>query len=139
MSYGDVPGQSGGYGGPGQPGGYGGPGQPGGYGGPGQPGGYGAPGPGGPGYGGGPAYGSTPPSSHLVWAILTTLFCCLPAGIVSIVFAAQVNSKWNSGDFQGAMDSSRKARTWAIVSAIVGVIFIIIYVIIKVAASNSTS
>jgi hypothetical protein len=26
--------------------------------------------------------------NHLVWAILATLFCCLPLGIVSIVYAA---------------------------------------------------
>ncbi|WP_010343070.1 CD225/dispanin family protein, partial [Xanthomonas sacchari] len=25
-------------------------------------------------------------SNNLVWAILTTLFCCLPLGIVSIVY-----------------------------------------------------
>ena len=31
--------------------------------------------------------------NNLVWAILTTLFCCLPAGIVSIVYAAQVNGR----------------------------------------------
>ena len=29
--------------------------------------------------------------NHLVWAILVTIFCCLPFGIVSIVYAAQVN------------------------------------------------
>lgn len=122
MSYGNTPGQPGGYGG-----------------------GYGGAGYGGPGYGGTPGYGAPgysqgpPPSSHLVWAILTTLFCCLPFGIVSIVYAAQVSSKWNSGDFQGAMDSSNKARTWSIVSAVVGVIAIIVIVIIEVAAAHSAT
>ena len=36
--------------------------------------------------------------NYLVQAILTTLFCCLPLGIVSIVFATQVNSKLSVGD-----------------------------------------
>jgi len=81
---------------------------------------------------------SAPPSNHLVWAILTTLFCCLPFGIVSIVFAAQVNSKWNLGDYQGAAASSQKAKTWAITSAVCGVIIIVIYgIIVAVAASKS--
>ena len=31
--------------------------------------------------------------NYLVQAILTTIFCCLPFGIVAIVFAAQVNGK----------------------------------------------
>ena len=41
--------------------------------------------------------------NHLVWAILSTLFCCLPLGIVSIVFAAQVNGKLAAGDVAGAL------------------------------------
>jgi hypothetical protein len=55
----------------------------------------------------------TPPPNYLVFAILTTIFCCQILGIVSIVFAAQVNSKWNSGDSQGALDASRNAKMWA--------------------------
>ena len=38
--------------------------------------------------------------NNLVWAILSTLFCCLPAGIVSIVYAAQVNGKLAAGDIR---------------------------------------
>ena len=75
--------------------------------------------------GGGYAPGPPPgpkPSNYLPWAIATTLLCCLPAGIVSIVFAAQVDGKWNSGDYAGAQASSQKARTWAIVSAVVGLV-----------------
>ncbi|PWD49600.1 hypothetical protein C8046_01620 [Serinibacter arcticus] len=64
----------------------------------------------------------TPPANNLVWAILTTVLCCLPAGVVSIVFAAQVNSKWAMGDAAGAQRSAANARTWAIVSAVLGVI-----------------
>jgi hypothetical protein len=63
--------------------------------------------------------------NHLVWSILTTLFCCLPAGIVSIVFAAQVNSKLEAGDYAGAMQASKNAKTWAIVSAVAGVAVLI--------------
>jgi t-SNARE complex subunit (syntaxin) len=55
----------------------------------------------------------TPPPNYLVFAILTTIFCCQILGIVSIVFAAQVNSKWNSGDTQRALDASRNAKLWA--------------------------
>lgn len=76
--------------------------------------------------------GSQPPSSNLVWAILSTVFCCLPLGIVSIVFAAQVNGKWAAGDYAGAQESSRKARQWAIISAVVGLIGIILYVVLVV-------
>lgn len=55
----------------------------------------------------------TPPPNYLVFAVLTTIFCCQVLGIVSIVFAAQVNSRWNSGDTQGALNASRNAKMWA--------------------------
>jgi hypothetical protein len=90
-----------------------------------------------PGYGGQPAYG-TPPPNYLVWAILSTIFCCLPLGIASIVFAAQVNSKWAAGDVAGAQESSNKAKQWAIWSAVAGVVVGIIYAVSIIALGAST-
>ena len=55
--------------------------------------------------------------NHLVWAIVTSLFCCLPRGIVSIVYAAQVDGKRAAGDIEGAREASRKAGMWAMLSA----------------------
>lgn len=52
------------------------------------------------------------PSSYLVPAILSLLCCCLPFGIVSVVFASQVDSKWNAGDHAGAIASASKAKLW---------------------------
>jgi hypothetical protein len=50
--------------------------------------------------------------NYLVPAILT-IFCCQPFGIVSLVYAAQVNSKLAMGDYAGAVDTSNRAKTWA--------------------------
>jgi len=50
--------------------------------------------------------------NHLVGAILVTLFCCQIFGIVSIVYAAQVNGKLAAGDVPGAVASSNKAKAW---------------------------
>ncbi|MDR1825185.1 MAG: CD225/dispanin family protein [Bifidobacteriaceae bacterium] len=74
-----------------------------------------------------------PPSNYLVFAILTTLFCCLPLGVASIVFAAQVNSKWAMGDYQGALESSNKAKQFAMWSAIAGFVVGVLYGILIVA------
>lgn len=68
--------------------------------------------------------------NHLVWAILTTLFCCLPLGIVSIVYAAQVDGKRAAGDLTGAWEASRKAKTWAIWSAVSGPILIAAWIML---------
>ena len=48
--------------------------------------------------------------NYLVWSILTTLFCCLPLGIVAIIYSADVNTKLATGDFNGAMEASSKAK-----------------------------
>ena len=63
-----------------------------------------------------------------MWAILATLCCCVPTGIAAIVFAAQVDGKWASGDYAGAQESSEKAKLWSIVSLVLGLVVGILYV-----------
>ncbi|MBA4608706.1 CD225/dispanin family protein [Aeromicrobium sp. Marseille-Q0843] len=90
----------------------------------------------------GPYGGATPPPNNLVWAILTTIFCCLPLGVVSIVYAAQVNGKFAAGDLAGAQESSRKAKQWAIWSVIAFFVALVIYLIViflVVANGDTTS
>jgi len=71
------------------------------------------------------AKGSVP--NHLLWAILATLCCCLPAGIVAIIYAAQVDGKLAGGDYQGAVDASNNAKMWSWISfgasAVVGLLY----------------
>jgi hypothetical protein len=59
--------------------------------------------------------GTTVPN-YLVFAILATVFCCLPAGIPAIVYAAQVNSKLQVGDLTGAQLASKNAKLWCLIS-----------------------
>lgn len=66
--------------------------------------------------------------NHLVWSILTTLFCCLPLGIVSIVYAAQVDGKRAAGDIAGARQAADSAKLWAILSAVIGPTLIVIWI-----------
>lgn len=70
------------------------------------------------------------PETYLVWAILTTLFCCLPFGIVSIVKASQVSSAYNAGNYAQAEKNSQDAKKWAKWSAIIGLLGGLIYLII---------
>ena len=68
---------------------------------------------------------SGPPThvpNHLVWAILVTIFCCLPFGIVSIVYAAQVNSFVAEGRFDSARRASENAKMWAWIAFAVGLV-----------------
>lgn len=72
--------------------------------------------------------------NYLVYAILATLFCCVPFGIAAIVYAAQVNGKLAAGDYAGALESSRKAKKWCWVAFGVGVTIAVLYIILVVAA-----
>ncbi len=73
------------------------------------------------------------PGNNLVFAILTTLFCFLPTGIVAIIYATRVDKFWALGDQAAAYEASRKAKNWSVISAAVGALVIIVYVILIVA------
>ena len=66
-----------------------------------------------------------PPKNYLSQAILITLFCCLPVGILAIIFAAQVDSKFAEGDYVGAEKASIAAKGWCIVAVIAGIAWLI--------------
>lgn len=71
-----------------------------------------------------------PPQNYMWLGVLTTLFCCFALGIPSIVFAAQVNSKWRGGDVAGAEASAKRARTYGFASLGVGVAFWTVMIIL---------
>ncbi len=73
------------------------------------------------------------PDNYLVWAILSTVLCCLPFGIVSIVYAAKVNGLFDANQYEAALEASKNAKKWAIIAAVIGVIYII-FVLIGAAA-----
>ena len=84
------------------------------------------------------------PDNYLVWAILSTVLCCLPLGIVSIVYSTKVSGLWSQGRYAEAQAASENAKKWAIISAIVQavvyVIAIVLYVFVfAVAISNLPS
>lgn len=67
--------------------------------------------------------------NYLVQSILVTLFCCLPFGVVAIVFAAQVNSKLEAGDYEGAVEASNKAKLFCWISFGISVVAIVLYIL----------
>ena len=84
---------------------------------------------GGQAYGGGQPYGAPGPApdNNLVWAILSTLLCCLPLGIVSIVKSTSVNSLWAQGRYPEAQKAAEDAKKFAMWGAIAGVVVAVLY------------
>jgi hypothetical protein len=62
--------------------------------------------------------------NYLVFAILTTVLCCLPAGVPAIVYAAQVNGKLQMGDVAGAQAASNNAKLWCMISGGLGLAWV---------------
>jgi hypothetical protein len=87
--------------------------------------------------------GGAQPDSNLVWAIVVTVLCCLPLGIVSIIKSTQVSGLWNSGRYaeaQKAADDAKKFAIWgAIAGAVVAVLYIIFYLVVGVSTVSSYS
>jgi len=71
-----------------------------------------------------------PPENNMIWAILSTLLCCLPFGIVAIVYASKVNGLWMSGQYDAAYQAAKTARNWSIAAACSGLAVTIIYSIL---------
>jgi hypothetical protein len=59
--------------------------------------------------------------NYLIPAIISAL-CCFPLGIISIIFAAQVNGKVQAGNVAGALDASKKAKLFSIIFIALGVV-----------------
>jgi hypothetical protein len=79
-------------------------------------------------------YSGAPIPNYLVPSILVTLCCCLPLGIVALIFAAQVNSKLAAGDIDGARQASSKAKLFCIIAVVLGLVAIVLAFLINGAA-----
>lgn len=75
------------------------------------------------------------PDNFLVFAIITTVLCCLPLGIVSIIHSTKVDNLWNSGQYVEAKTASNQAKQFAIYAAIAGVVVIGIYLMLLAAGT----
>jgi ABC-type multidrug transport system permease subunit len=70
------------------------------------------------------------PDNYLVWAILVTVLCCLPFGIVSIVYSTKVSGLWTQGRYAEAQSAADSAKKWAIIGAIAGVAAYVIGIVL---------
>ena len=70
-----------------------------------------------------------PPENNLVWAILCTVMCCMPLGIVAIIKATKVNTLWYQGDKEGAIKAAADAKKYSIWGAISIGVFVVLYII----------
>ena len=63
------------------------------------------------------------PPTYMVWAVIATLCCCLPTGVVALIYASKVSPLWQRGDYLGSRRASERAGWWVIISFVGGFIW----------------
>ena len=85
-----------------------------------------------------------PHNDRMVWAILTTIFCCLVGGIIAIVYSSESNRLYSSAIYSSDditkqslyLQSEQKnntARTWIIINFASGALYVILILILLMA------
>ena len=70
--------------------------------------------------------------NYLVWSILVTVLCCIPAGIWAIIESKKVDELSNAGRYDEAVQQSQKVKKIVTITAIVMAIIEILYIVIAV-------
>lgn len=78
-----------------------------------------------------PAEDNIPPLKPNNWlwqSILATILCCLPLGIVGIIYAVKVDTLYYKGMYQEAERAAQRAKTWMLIAIVVGFLYIIYWI-----------
>jgi len=75
---------------------------------------------------------AAPPPSLTGWAVAVTFLCCLPGGIVALIYANKAKSQWALGNFAEAESAYKTAKSVLIFSVIAGVVISLIYIVIAI-------
>jgi GYF domain 2/Interferon-induced transmembrane protein len=79
----------------------------------------------------GEAYVETEPPSLIGWSIAVLLCCCLPGGIVGLIYGTKAKTEYAKGNYSAAHSAYETGKNWLIGSSIAGVIINIIYIAVK--------
>ena len=63
------------------------------------------------------------PPTNLVWAVLSIVLCCVPVGIVALVFSLKVTSSYRNGDYAKAQRMSEWSAWLCIASIVLGLVW----------------
>jgi len=80
------------------------------------------------------------PKTYLALSIIVTLICCLPFGLIGIINASRVESRYNAGNYDGALKASRNAKRWSLAGILFYVIvFILLFILLMFGAIDANS
>lgn len=62
------------------------------------------------------------PPTYLAWNIVVMICCCIPTGLVGLIYSTMVQPRYMRGDYDGARKASQNAEIWLIVTIVAGLI-----------------
>jgi hypothetical protein len=68
-------------------------------------------------------------------AVLSLCCCCIPFGIVPLIFSTQVNTKLAAGDYSGARSASDNAKLWSWISIGVALAAFVLNLFVNIAGT----
>ena len=68
--------------------------------------------------------------TYLIQSVLVTAFCCLPFGVVAVVYAAQAGAKQAAGDYAGAQRAAASAKMWCWIAFGLGCCIVAFYAVL---------
>lgn len=71
-----------------------------------------------------PADNASCPPTYLGWSIAVTLLCCIPLGIVAIIYSSKVGTAWNEGRHADAIRYSETVEWLLMVSIVLGLVWL---------------
>lgn len=74
------------------------------------------------------------PDNYMWLSVLVTILCCMPLGIVGLLYSSKVDSSWYAGDVESARVYSSKAKSWSLWGIVLMVLFWVLYIGIFVCA-----
>lgn len=80
------------------------------------------------------------PDSNMVWAVLSTVLCCLPIGIFAIINSNRVDELYARGDYQGAEEAAKASKNyvkWSVITASIAWIIAIILTVLGTLSQQS--
>lgn len=77
------------------------------------------------------------PDNNMAIAILCTICCCLPLGIVAVIKASNVNSLYVMGQYEAAELAAVEAKKWSIIGIVIGFVLEFGYIFIYSSAFAS--
>ncbi|XP_072051096.1 interferon-induced transmembrane protein 1-like isoform X2 [Amphiura filiformis] len=70
-----------------------------------------------------------PSNDHMIYAIIVTMFCCFPCGIVALIRSFDVRRRFMAGDIAGAETAIRESKKWSLAGLVSGIIWTAIWML----------